>query len=457
MTSLSGPVKGGSGRPFSHPRVDLAAAGYRETEFLLTGTATRYQPRPGSDIGRDGRWDVEPAGTAPYATRLVVYRPIDPDAFNGTVVVLWNNVSSGFDIYDVGNLQSGFAFVAVSAQRAGVHGVGDTPMGLVQTDPERYGSLSIPSDDYSYDVFTQAAQAVAPDRNRDPLDPLDGLDVNHLIAAGGSQSAARLVTYINAVQPLQGVFDGFVPFLYFGSGSPLEVGDFVLTPSLLHAGHPSLMPLLIRDELGVACRIRDDLDSFVLIVNSELEAIACYEVRQPDTDRLRIWEIAGTSHVSAPTMRKWPPADGSEASIPNITEVPIDPVLEAAYGHLQSWVVDGTTPPVQPRIEFAGDPPQVVRDDNGIALGGIRLPQVEVPLATNSAVPLPGSEGTFALGGSCIPFSAEKLRGLYGDVDMYLARFSDAARNAEKAGVLPSSHMESFVEEARARITDALA
>ena len=44
--------------------------------------------------------------------------------------------------------------------------------------------------------------------------------------------------------------------------------------------------------------VRDDLDVPVMIVNSELEAIACFPVRQPDTDRLRWWESAGTCHVS---------------------------------------------------------------------------------------------------------------------------------------------------------------
>ena len=34
---------------------------------------------------------------AAYATRLLVYRPTDADAFNGTVWVEWFNVSAGLD------------------------------------------------------------------------------------------------------------------------------------------------------------------------------------------------------------------------------------------------------------------------------------------------------------------------------------------------------------------------
>ena len=61
-------------------------------------------------------------------------------------------------------VEDGHAYVGVTAQRVGVHGVGEYPMGLVAWDPDRYGSLSIPSDDYSYDIFTQPAQVVGPRR-----------------------------------------------------------------------------------------------------------------------------------------------------------------------------------------------------------------------------------------------------------------------------------------------------
>jgi len=79
-------------------------------------------------------------------------------------------------------------------------GTATNPQGLQQWDPERYGSLSIPSDDYSFDIYTQAANLIAPDRPRDALDPMGGLAVRRLIAQGASQSAARLASYLNGVQ-----------------------------------------------------------------------------------------------------------------------------------------------------------------------------------------------------------------------------------------------------------------
>jgi alpha/beta hydrolase family protein len=148
--------------------------------------------------------------------------------------------------------------------------MGEHPVGLVQVNPARYGSLSIPSDDYSFDIFSQAAGAVGTGRARSPIDPLDGLEVRHLVAFGGSQSASRLGAYINAVQPRDRLFDAFLLYLYFGGGSPLDLGRDVFNPGGDRLERSSL-PM-------IPCRIRDDLDALVMIVNSEVEAISCYGV-----------------------------------------------------------------------------------------------------------------------------------------------------------------------------------
>ncbi|MEQ8802614.1 MAG: alpha/beta hydrolase domain-containing protein, partial [Haliea sp.] len=49
---------------------DLADVGYRQREFFLAGEATAF--RNVSELGSDGAWEVEPAETAPYRTRVVV-------------------------------------------------------------------------------------------------------------------------------------------------------------------------------------------------------------------------------------------------------------------------------------------------------------------------------------------------------------------------------------------------
>ena len=450
MSNLVGPISGGKGWPFGLPTTDLAAVGYRADEYFADGEAVRFGPVAGTALGRDGRWQVEPIGSAPYRTRLVVLRPVDAATFNGTVVVLWNNVTAGYDNFTGGDspevFENGYAYVAATVQRAGVHGQPDNPQGLRHWDPERYGSLTIPSDDYSFDIYTQVADLVAPDRPRGDLDPLEGLEVRRVIAQGASQSAARLASYLNGVQPLTRRFDAFFLLMYFGGGTALEVGDEVMTVSGAAAGAGPRIPEgmhLLRDDLGVP----------VMVLNTECEATSCYPVRQPDSDRFRYWEVAGASHVSLPGI-----ASSSarmerdfgfaiplgDESMQAINQVSMAPVVDAALHHVQAWLQDGTPPPTQPRITFTGEPAVIARDGNDIARGGIRLPQVEVPLGHNSAIQQ--SPDIFArLVGYHETFPDEKIRGLYGSREEYLARYEEATRAAEAAGaVLPAMSSPSW-------------
>src|SRR5260370_35708773 len=73
--------------------------------------------------------------------------------------------------------------------------------------PALYCAQSPPGDTFSYSIFTQAAKSLLDPRGAHPLGPLR---VRALIADGESQSAARMVTYANAIQPLDRLFDGFL-------------------------------------------------------------------------------------------------------------------------------------------------------------------------------------------------------------------------------------------------------
>ena len=75
---------------------DLAEAGYTEGEYPVSGTATGY--KSDGELPADGTFKLIEQGSGEYNTRVVVRRPKDPANFNGTVVVEWNNVSSGADV-----------------------------------------------------------------------------------------------------------------------------------------------------------------------------------------------------------------------------------------------------------------------------------------------------------------------------------------------------------------------
>ena len=449
---IQGPIEGGRhGWAFNRPLIDLAEKGFVEAEFFLTGEATTFTPAPGAELGRDGKWRVEPKGKVAFKTRFLVYRPADPAKFNGTVVVCWNNVTAGYELFfgegpEV--LEEGYAYVCATVQRVGVHGFEENPQGLVAWDAERYGDLSIPTDDASYDIFTQVARAVGPDRDR-AVDPLGGLQVKTVIGLGASQSAGRLSTYINAVHPLprdQGghAFDGYMLQIYFGSGTPIEGAQRPVNPA---AGGAGARPLPRGQNL-----IRDDLDVPVMIVNTELEAIACQTVRQPDTDRFRTWEAAALTHVSYQAQltrnEKFQRDFGASPPAPSeqMNRIYLQPFYDAALHHLARWVNGGAAPPSQPLIDFTADG-QVVRDADGIATGGVRLPQAAAPVAMNSSAPVT-DDFSGRLRGSNTPLTSARLSELYGDEAGYLGRFREAAAQAVEAGVMMPRDVDAAVAEA---------
>ena len=75
-----------------------------------------------------------------------------------------------------------------------------------------------PSDSFSYDIYSQAGQTV----RDDSAQILGGLTPRKLIAAGESQSAGRMMTYIDAVQPIAHVYNGFLVHSQFGTGAALS-------------------------------------------------------------------------------------------------------------------------------------------------------------------------------------------------------------------------------------------
>ena len=66
----------------------------------------------------------------------------------------------------------------------------------------------------SYDIFSQAGQAV---RRPVGVDALGGLKARREIAIGESQSAFRLATYINSINPLANEYDGFLVLSTLGN------------------------------------------------------------------------------------------------------------------------------------------------------------------------------------------------------------------------------------------------
>ena len=350
---------------------DLATLGYEEIEYSFEGTAGSYELQ--GERGADGHWDVSPGSEAPFRTRFVARWPKDPLRFSGTVVVEWHNVSAGIDAApDWGFFHrylaaAGHAWVGVSAQKVGIDGGGFVEsIHLKLLAPDRYGDLQHPGDAWSFDIFTQvgALLQLPADEN-----PLVGLAPTQILAAGESQSAACLVTYINAVDPQVQLFDGF--FVHGRPASGVSM-DGVFIPASARLGMEATRVAISTN----GERIRDDARVPVLVLQSETDVVLLggQLAEQPDSDRLRTWEMAGAAHADTYTVSAGRHDDGTLTAermaellrpTSNLmigkTDTPINAgpqqhyVAEAALAHLSRWAAGGDAPPSAPSLELNAD------------------------------------------------------------------------------------------------------
>ncbi|MFI9383288.1 alpha/beta hydrolase domain-containing protein [Kutzneria sp. NPDC052558] len=427
--TVTGPVTGGRlGIPFNSWPTPLGSAGYTEQEYFFGGTATGYQ-QSGTWTG-DGRWAATPAGQAPYETRMLVRRPTDPAKFNGTVVVEWLNVTAGVDLdvdFEYANeelLRAGYAWVGISAQINGV-------AALKAIDPARYQGLSHPGDGFSYDIFSQAAQAL---RHPQGVDPLPGLKPKALIADGESQSANRMVTYANAIEPLRHDYDGFLIHSRLPAGAPINPTQ----PS------PTTWT-------------RTDSTVPVLTVETETDVLAPLNylpAAQPDNPRFRLWEIPGTSHVDAhqkalalAEVKPFLPSPPEAQCVLPSNDGQERYVMDTAVARLNTWVRYGIAPPTADRMTIAGAPPAMARDQYGNVEGGIRTPALQAPTATltgtgNSGT-TPASDFQCSLSGTTTPFTPEQLAQLYPTHADYVAAVARAAgQDVLRGFLLPADAAE---------------
>ncbi|HEY3178593.1 MAG TPA: alpha/beta hydrolase domain-containing protein [Casimicrobiaceae bacterium] len=401
---------------------DLAGHGYVEEEFFIQGTANRYNtPSLTTATIIDGGH--------PYMTRIVVRRPADAARFNGTVLVEWYNVTNNFDAENTWFfawehiMRAGYAWVGVSAQRVGVNA-------LKTWSPGRYGLLdvtqgsTINNDALSYDIFSQAGQAI---KQPVGVDVLHGLQSQHIFAIGESQSAMRLSIYANSIQPLANLYEG----------------------------------ILLLSSLGNAIRTDTMVPVFKVLTEYDVTGANEANVRQADTNMFRTWEVAGTSHVDQHLRASREPLElrdlgvSSEAllapqcAIHTIgTRVPTTYVLASAFDHLVAWAEDGTPPPVAPRIQIAtfGSPSLAARDGLGLALGGIRLSEIDVPIAYN--VGTNSGPGACVRWGYSVPFDDALLKSLYRNHGQYVSRVVQVNERNVESGYILEDDAEIDNEEA---------
>ncbi len=435
--TLTGPITVGHLiDPEAGPTIGSPSSyGYTDVEFFASGTASAF--RATSDPS-DGRWTIAPTTSASYRTRIVVRRPTDPNRFNGTVVVEWLNVSSGesspdWDYLNPMLTRDGYAYVGVSAQALGIEGgtgitsVGASP-GLIKSEPARYGTLHHPGDQYALDIFAQVGRALRLDRRPDVL---GGLRPKHIVAVGESQSAFYLTTFADALQPLTQTFDGIFIHSRGGSGAPLN-GASIISANSGPAG------LRIRTDLSVPV--------FMFETETDVTTLGYAAAQQPNTGRIRTWEVAGTSHGDSYIVDGYASVLGCKTEI---NQGPQHPVVQAAFTAFGKWVTAGTSPPSPKPFALATTHPvTLARDAVGNVIGGVRTPAVDVPSSSLSGVAPPGASVLCSLFGSTTPFSASRLVQLYRDKATYLALYQKSLDQAMSGGYILAEDRAGLVAQA---------
>ncbi|UKZ78767.1 hypothetical protein TrVFT333_006512 [Trichoderma virens FT-333] len=330
---------------------------------------------------------------------MLVRRPVDHKKFNGDVLVEWINVSGGFGITSTdlpGVYEEGYIWASIDAQAIGIKGGASHPQGLIQWDPVRYDTLSIPDDAISYDIVSQATNVLR------SVNVTGGQILKHVILVGASQSGSQVLGYTNGVQPLNNSYNAIIPAICAGASS-----DFSPVPAHRTPG---------QNGRTVFTRVRTDLKIPVFMINSETESLhyAQNYLRQPNTHKFREWE---------------------------------QPTLDAIYRHISLWVHNPTyNPPTFPYIEVATDSNGVmdcVRNADGNTKGGIRLPELAVPVAGYNGI-------NNGLSGNTYPFCDSKLQTLYPTHQEYVAKVKAAARVFLNQKAILEYQVKNYVRAAEA-------
>jgi hypothetical protein len=249
------------------------------------------------------------------------------------------------------------------------------------------------------------------------------------------------MTYIDAVQPIARVYQGFLVHSQFGTGAPLSQGP--------QTNDTAPNPTTIRSDIGVPVF---EFETETDVANSKLSDRLHYG----NPKWFRLWEIAGSSHYDYYGLAIGPGDTGNGqgavknlAAMQNPTRTPVGgfncavPIntggthwaLDSAVQALNRWVVAGIPPPRASLLATTSGSPVVYKlDANGNVVGGVRTPQVDAPIA---ALGSQGNSGGFCfLFGSTVPFSAAHLTTLYKSHRQFVVAWAGAVKKDRADGFL---------------------
>lgn len=430
--------------PGSAEDAAMKKAGYVQEEYLIEGAGNSWTENADGSVSIANR-DIG------YVTRLVIVRPRDPKRFNGIVQLGFSHpqfANANWSKIDALVLRSGMAFAAVmiggdpgTRKASTAQWPVASPLLFKWYDANRYAALNWPSDDLRWDVIGQAANLL---RDSSKGGPLAGLKVRRLYTFGWSYLGSLQRSFIEY---------GFHDRYRRPDGGPAIDGYLIgISAGSVNAGHVPLNasgPGMDRRQ-----QMLPVIDSPVIELTSEMEAITNVHPQRPDVDTVkgghRIYELGGTSHRDTglegqtDPSRKQLMARGhpgvepeAECSV-RYTDVPMRDVAQAAVVNLHRWVETGKAPPRANRLAVNPARGDYVRDNFGNPVGGIRVPQLDTPLARYGAAAKElcnGKEPRRKL--SMLPLAKDQLAAAYpGGKSEFLARFNAGLKAAVRGGWL---------------------
>ena len=200
----------------------------------------------------------------------------------------------------------------------------------------------------------------------------------------------------------------------------------------------------------------------VISLSTETDAEWGGYFERGEADDYRFLEIAGVSHIPATE------ADFRQHGMPDQNMADFGPAFRAALVNLEEWL-DGQNPPPSASIELEGTRSKTVdgvgvrsaiRDADGNAKGGVRLPHLATILADGkqSGAPLgsytgiawnyQNKNGFFVISGTFTSFPPDKIKALYPTHETYVAAVTAAAQDlVAKRYILPED-ADAYVAEA---------
>ncbi len=472
---------------------------FRPGEYVLWKGKLHGELAPGEAIPDLDKAKPNAKGKVEYSADLVLLMPADPSKGNGALLVDVPNRGRVYGValynsprdepFESGTLAQGTGFLE------------DRGFALAEVSWELGKGAELPSfagpdgktryvEGAGFAIMRDAADFLAHGwaDSAGTANPLRGA-VDRTLASGKSQSGRFLKTFLlEGFNRLQGrrVFDGMHVFVS-GSGllpimrsstGPQSSGD--VAPGF---ADPEFRG--VHEGIMAKVEARGEVPPRIVMISSTTDYLSLRASmgrtggigtdEQAIPPNVRMYDIAGASH--AVLLR-------SDCKLPR-ERLDWSPVSRATLLHLDRWVGANTAPPanrVMPLEPATGDkevlaapahlPKAVVerprRDADGNVMGGVRLPDVAVPLGVHAAQQDPPSSSC-ALAGAFLPFAATKeareaakdprpsIAERYAGREDYVNRIRLAARALEADGFLLPDDAAVIIASAAAKQWEAAA